>query len=506
MRTAAIAGVVALALTVASGHAQPTTATAQTKRPNIIYFFADDLGYGDTGPYGQKKIHTPNIDRLAAEGMRFTHHYTGAPVCAPSRCMLLTGLHSGHSFIRGNYEFGGFEDEKEGGQMPLPPETYTLGRMLKQQGYATACVGKWGLGMTQSAGHPNRQGFDYFFGYLDQKQAHTYYPTHLWENENRYALENEWTDVHAHRGTKDWSGDFDRYQQGDHATDHITSKALSFLDRSKGSPFFLYYATPVPHVSLQPRQEFLERYIKEFGEEAPYLGSKGYTPHKYPRAAYAAMVSQMDDDLGKLMAKLKEIGEDENTIIMFSSDNGPTTAGGVDLDFFNSAAGLRGQKGEVYEGGIRVPMIARWPGHVKAGSVSSHRSAQYDVLPTLAEALNVKLGHHVDGISFLPTLLGDANQRRHDYMYWEFPEKGGQVAITKGEWKAVRTGVRENINAPWQLYSLSADEKESTDVAAQHRDVVAELDALARESHWQPVAREWEFINPKFEAPAAGGK
>lgn len=472
---------------------------AEKSKPNIIYFFADDLGYGDTGPYGQKKIHTPNMDRLAAEGVRFTQHYTGAPVCAPSRCMLLTGMHSGHSVVRGNYEMGGFEDEREGGQMPLPPNTYTIGRMLQSQGYATACVGKWGLGMTQTFGHPNRQGFDYFFGYLDQKQAHDYYPTHLWENEERYALNNEWVNIHGYRGNKEGERDFAKYQQGDHAVDHITSKALDFLDANHDKPFFLYYATPVPHLSLQPKKEFLDRYVKEFGEEEPYLGNAGYAPHPSPRAAYAAMISQVDDDLGKLMAKVKELGLDENTIIMLSSDNGPTYNGGVDVKFFDGTAGLRGQKTDLYEGGIRVPMIARWPGKFAAGVVTDHRSAQYDVLPTLAEVTGVKLEHEIDGISLLPTLTGKGAQPEHEYMYWEYPASGGQVAVTKGEWKIIRTGVRKNRDAPWQLYNLAKDRAEKNDVSAEHPEVVAELAAYAKEAHWHAIVREWEFIDPVFD-------
>lgn len=500
---------------VQAGNEKATPGGASARRPNIIYFYADDLGYGETGAYGQKKIRTPNVDRLAAEGMKFTRHYTGTPVCAPARCNLLTGLHSGHAVVRGNYEMGGYTDETEGGQMPLPPHTQTLGTLLKSAGYATACVGKWGLGMTQTSGHPNRQGFDYFFGYLDQKQAHNYYPTHLWENETRYPLNNKFVNVHdpAMKGVTNVN--FDRYQTGDHAVDHITSKALTFLEANRDKPFFLYFSTPLPHVSLQPKKEFLEPYLKEFADgtpgalspqagpdtDPPFLANAGptYAPHPHPRAAYAAMISMMDHDLGLLMAKVKELGLDENTIIMFSSDNGPTfDVGGVDTRFFDSAAGRRGSKASVYEGGIIEPMIARWPGQIKAGSVTELMSAQYDVLPTLCDLVDIPMEKPVDGISFLPTLLGKGQQKTHDYFYWEFPERGGQQALTKGDWKIVKQKMRNKPHAAWELYNLKTDPAEQNDLAAAHPDRVKELAELAREAHWHPAVHEWEFVDPKF--------
>ncbi len=499
-----------LLLLLASGvtTAQPavtqaqSTSTTANRGPNIIYFYADDLGYGEIGPYGQTKIRTPNLDRMAAEGMKFTRHYTGTPVCAPARCNLLTGLHSGHAVVRGNYEMGGHADDKEGGQMPLPPNTQTIGNILQKAGYATACVGKWGLGMTQTSGHPNHQGFDYFFGYLDQKQAHSYYPTHLWENDQSYPLKNDFVEVHENRGKKEADVDFAKYQTGDHACDHMTSKALQFITDNQTKPFFLYYPTPLPHVSLQPKQEFLEPYLKDFPDDAPYLGNKGYAPHPHPRAAYAAMITQMDAELGALMDKVKELGLDDNTIIMFSSDNGPTFASEiVDTAYFNSAAGLRGNKADLFEGGIREPMLARWPGKIKAGSVTDHRSAQYDVLPTIAELVDAPVAKPMDGISFLPTLMGKAaEQKTHDFMYWEFPERGGFQAVTKGPWKIIKTQMRANPDAKWQLYNLESDPNEKHDVAAANPEIVKELDALAKESHWHPIAQEFEFVDPKFEA------
>jgi len=467
--------------------------------PNIIYIYADDLGYGEIGPYGQTKIQTPNLDKLAAEGIKFTRHYTGAPVCSPARSSLLTGLHTGHAVIRGNHEFGTHADAREGGQMPLPPHTVTIGTVLQNAGYATACVGKWGLGMAQTSGHPNRQGFDYFFGYLDQKQAQNYYPTHLWENDQPFPLYNNYRNIHAAKkqpGSKPASA----YQQGDHAADHISSKALTFIAEHKEKPFFLYYTPTMPHLALQPKQEYLEKYLGKFPDYKPYDGSQGYAPHDHPRAAYAAMISMLDADVGKIMSSLRELGIDDNTIVMFSSDNGPTTdIGGVDTQFFNSTAGLRGRKRDLYEGGIRMPMLARWPGHIKPGMITDHVSAQYDVLPTIAELLDLELEPPYDGISFLPTLLGKpAEQKQHDYLYWELNEKGGSVAVTRWPWKAIRTGVVENINAPWQLYNLESDPEEKSDVAGQHPDIIKELDAAAKEAHWHPANREFEFIDPKF--------
>jgi len=354
--------------------------------------------------------------------------------------------------------------------------------------------------MTQTSGHPNLQGFDYFFGYLDQKQAQNYYPTHLWENDQPFSLNNKYRNIHA---AKKNPGSIPavEYQQGDHAADHITSKTLAFIAEHKTEPFFLYYTPTLPHLALQPKQEFLEKYLGKFPDDKPYDGSQGYAPHDHPRAAYAALISMLDADVGKIMASLREHGLDDNTIVMFSSDNGPTTdIGGVDTNFFNSSAGLRGRKRDLYEGGIRMPMLARWPCHIAAGTSTDHVSAQYDVLPTIADLLDLELEPPYDGISFLPTLLGKpAEQKQHDYLYWELNEKGGSVAVTRWPWKAVRTDVVENRNAPWQLYNLESDPEEKSDVAGQHPDIIKELDAAAKEAHWHPTNREFEFIDPKFE-------
>lgn len=491
--------IAAAVLATAPVYAQDAAESA--RKPNIIYIFADDLGHADIGAYGQKIIRTPNLDRMAEEGMRFTRHYTSSPVCAPSRCSLLTGLHSGHAVVRGNYELGGFEDDREGGQMPLPPNTRTIGTVLQKEGYATACVGKWGLGMVNNSGHPNRQGFDYFFGYLDQKQAHNYYPTHLWENENSYPLNNEFRNVHTDPDRD--NPDFDIYQQGDHAADHMTTKALEFIAKNQDKPFFLYYASPIPHLSLQPKQEFLEPYLEIIEEDPAYVGKEHprYTPHKTPRAAYAAMVSMLDADVGLIMDKVKELGLEDNTLIMFCSDNGATfDTGGADLKYFKSNGNLRGGKAQLWEGGIREPMLARWPGRIKSGTVTDHPSATYDVLATIAELVDVKIDGVHDGISFLPTLLDkSAEQKKHDFLYWEYPARGGQIALQRGPWKIIRRGVRENRDAPWQLYNLETDESESNNVADQHPELVKEMAEIARQQHWHPIVQDWEFINPMFD-------
>lgn len=476
-------------------------AASDAKPPNIVYFYADDLGYGQVGAYGQKKIRTPNIDKLAAEGIKFTRHYASAPLCSPSRASLLTGLHTGHSTIRFNYEFGGYTDDTERGQMPLPPHSITIGNILQDAGYVTGCVGKWGLGMADTSGHPNRQGFDYFFGYLDQKQPHTYYPTHLWENSTKVPLDNEYIDVHELQGKPDPDVDFARYQNGDHAYDHMSTRALSFIEKNKDRPFFLYFATPLPHNSQQPKPEYLEPYLKELTEDKPYLGEKRYAPHEHPRAAYAAMISMVDADLGRIMAKLQELGLDENTLVIFSSDNGPSSdIGGVDGKFFNSSGGLRGHKGSLYEGGIREPMIARWPGHIAPGTTTDLPSAQYDVMATFCDLTGVSGPELNDGISFLPTLLGKADaQKRHKYLYWEFPGKGGSQAVSKENWKIVRRKVNGDPNTAWELYDLKSDPLEKNNVAAEHPGLVKEMAGYAEEAHWTPVYREWEFIDPKRE-------
>jgi arylsulfatase A-like enzyme len=469
------------------------------KLPNIIYIYADDLGYGELGCYGQQKIKTPNIDRMAQEGMRFTQHYAGSPVCAPSRAMLMTGKHSGHSYIRGNYELGGFKDEEEGGQMPLPEGIFTLPKMLKQAGYKTGMCGKWGLGMAGTTGAPSMQGFDYYYSVLDQKQAHNFYPTHLWENGRWDTLNNHVINVHQPLNpTQATDADFDYYKGKDYAITKMTEKALDFIDRYKQQPFFLYLSYTLPHLSLQVPDEYIKKFIGLFDEE-PYYGQSGYAATKYPMSTYAAMITYLDDQVGIIVQKIKELGLDSNTIIMFSSDNGATFHSSVDTKFFNSVNGLRGLKMEVYEGGIRVPFIARWPGKIKPGKISDHISAQYDLMATLMELTGQVINYKSDGISFLPELLGNSNrQKKHEYLYFEYPENGGQVAIRMGDWKGVRTNVKKEPTASWQLYSLSADRNETTDLAPTHPGLVKRMEMIQQKEHQCAHIREWEFIDPKF--------
>jgi len=429
-------------------------ATAEKRRPNIVFILADDLGYADVGCYGQKKIRTPNIDALAAAGMRFTQCYSGNPVCAPSRCTLMTGYHSGHGQVRNNMQVGGQEGwtlgSTIGGQWPLAEGTFTVAHLFQKAGYTTGAFGKWGLGRVGTTGDPQKQGFDHFFGYICQRQAHTYYPNHLWRDgqivwieENKDGAER----VYSH--------------------DLIAEEALKFLRANKDRPFFLYVPFTIPHVSLQVPEDSLAQYQGQWPDPA-YDGKRGYVPHASPRACYAAMVSRMDKDVGRITALLKELGLEEDTLVIFSSDNGPTNAGGSDAGFFGGAGPLHGLKGSVWDGGIRVPFIARWPGKIKPGSESGHIAAFWDFLPTCAELLGEQPPKGIDGISMLPTLLGRPGQKQHEYLYWEL---NGQQGVRMGDWKAVRLKPNQKI----QLFNLKTDIGEKNDVADQHQDIVAKI-------------------------------
>lgn len=466
--------------------------------PNIIYIYADDLGYGELGSYGQEKIKTPNLDRMAAEGIRFTQHYTGTPVCAPARCILLTGRHAGHSYIRGNYSIGGGYD-KEGGNMPLPEGTYTIGHMMQDAGYITGAIGKWGLGAAGTIGEPVKQGFDYFYGYLNQSQAHNYYPEYLRENDKWDTLKNAFFTPRAKIDKSASLKDFERFTGKVYAPDKMTEKALSFIRKNKEKPFFLYLPYTIPHAALTiPWYSKAYKMYEGRLDTVAYYGDQGYTPHPQPRAAYAAMITQLDMYVGQIMEQIKELGLDESTVIMFSSDNGPTFNGGVQAGFFNSAGGLRGLKMDVYEGGIREPFIARWPGHIPAGKVSNLVSVQYDIMATLADIVKVKAPKN-DGISILPTLLGkEAEQAKHDFLYFEYPEKGGQAAIRVGDWKGVKVGMKNNHNIKWELYNLATDVAEKNNVASQHPAIIARLDSILQREHQPAHIREWEFIDPRF--------
>ncbi|GHE32817.1 arylsulfatase [Sphingobacterium griseoflavum] len=466
-------------------------------KPNIIYIYADDLGYAELGAYGQQQIKTPHLDRMASEGMRFTQHYSGAPVCAPSRCMLMTGKHAGHAYIRGNYPLGGGTDESERGQMPLPEGTYTLPKMLQEAGYVTGMSGKWGLGMHNTTGSPLRQGFDYYFGYLDQRQAHSHYPTHLWENDREVPLNNTFIEVHRPLDPKTATkADFESFKGETFAPALMTARALDFIDAHQKRPFFLYLPYTLPHASLQAPDVYIDRYKDKFAD-TPYYGQGGYASTLYPRATYAAMISFLDDQVGLIMDKIKELGLDENTIIMFSSDNGTAFNGGVDYNFFQSVGGLHGFKMDVYEGGIREPFLVRWPGKVAPNSTSDLISAQYDVMATVAEVVDARLAN-TDGVSLLPTLLGnDSKQQTRSFLYWEYPEKGGQLAIRIGDWKGVKVDLKENPGNPWMLFNLQTDRGETKDVAREHPDLLKKLDEIVAREHQMSHLREWNFVDSK---------
>ncbi|MFC2141908.1 arylsulfatase [Acidobacteriota bacterium] len=443
-----------------------------TRRPNVIYILADDLGYGELGCYGQRIIRTPNLDRMAAEGMRFTQHYAGSPVCAPSRCVLLTGKHTGHSAIRNNGRPPGRPHDPEAGvfagQNPLPESETTIAEVLKSRGYATAAIGKWGLGYPGSSGDPNRRGFDLFYGYNGQVHAHNHFPRFLLRNRQEERLEGN-----------------DRTLSGrQYAQDLFIREAKQFIRQNRERPFFLYLPFTIPHLSLQVPEESLHEY-RDMISEKPYE-HRGYLEHPYPRAAYAAMITHMDRGIGEILSLLRELDLEKETLVMFSSDNGPAydRLGGTDSAFFRSAGPYRGLKGSVYEGGIRVPMIARWPGRIPGDTVSDHVCAFWDLLPTLSDISGAKAPGGIDGLSFAPTLLGTGRQEAHAYLYWEFPAYGGQQAVRMGDWKAVRTGLKNDAaDHAVQLYDLSADRSESRDVAGRHPEGVRrmrEIMGLAR--------------------------
>ena len=435
--------------------------SAPQKRPNIIFILADDLGYAELGSYGQKKIRTPNLNRMAAEGMRFTQFYAGSPVCAPSRYVLMTGKHGGHAYIRDNKEV------QSEGQWPIPAETVTIAELLKAKGYATGAFGKWGLGFVGTDGDPNKQGFDEFYGYNCQRQAHNFYPEYLWRNDQKVMLE----------GNK-------RGLTGKHYShDLIEAEALDFIRRHKEQPFFLYVPFTIPHLALQVPDDSLAEYMGQWDDPA-YDGKNGYLPHPHPRAAYAAMVTRMDRSVGRIMQLVKELGLDEKTIVMFSSDNGPTydRLGGSDSAFFESAGIFRGLKGSVYEGGIRVPLIARWPGRIKPGTTSDLPAAFYDLLPTLCDLAGAKTPRDTDGLSFVPMLIGKGRQPKHEFLFWDFNGYGGQQAVRLDDWKAVRQNIAKG-NLRIELYNLATDPGEKQDVAERNPAIVKRMEKIMRAGH-----------------------
>lgn len=465
-----------------------------TERPNIVFVLADDLGYGELGSYGQRRIRTPRLDRLASEGMRFTQFYAGSTVCAPSRGTFLTGRHTGHSFVRDNHELGGFADEEERGQLALPPAHPTIARWLRDRGYATAVIGKWGLGGPGSTGVPTKQGFDFFFGYLDQKQAHNYYPTHLWRNEQRYPLRNAYFSPHQRLdGDPNDAKAYQPYRGTDYAVDFMTREATEWLRANRSRPFFLYFAPTIPHLALQVPEAALKEYEGSF-PEVPYTGDNQYLPQRTPRAAYAAMITYLDAQVGRIVDTLKDIGADERTLVIFTSDNGATfDVGGAPVSFFNSNGPLRGHKTNLYEGGIRVPMIARWPGRVRAGATSDHVGANWDMWATFAELAGGEPPAASDGISILPTLVGRGTQRQHDALYWEFHSRGSSQAMRMGRWKAVRNNVAKQPDAPIELYDLERDRSETTNVADANAGVVKRIAELMRSSHTPAALPKWNL-------------
>jgi arylsulfatase A-like enzyme len=422
-----------------------SVAAAQVRgtRPNILFILADDLGYGDVGVYGQKVVATPNIDRIAADGVRFTQAYAGCTVCAPSRCCLMTGYHTGHARIRGN------------AKVPLEASDITVAKVLKEAGYRTGIVGKWGLGGAYTDGIPNLQGFDDWFGFLDQTYAHTYYPQSLWDNKEEKII----------------SRNLGKRQEW--VQDLFTARALQFLDNAfldssrGGNPFFLYLAYTTPHAN--------DELGRDVGDGMEVPNDEPFTNKPWPQVEknFAAMVTRLDTAVGKVLDQLKKTGQDQNTLVIFTSDNGPHKEGGHDPNFFHSGGPLRGVKRDLYEGGIREPMLARWPGKIKPGTTSDQVWAFWDFLPTAAELAGARAPAGIDGISMVPALVG-RQQKNHEYLYWEFHERGFSQAVRMGDWKGVRLGTR----SPVELYDLKNDVGEKNNIAASHKDVIEQIEHI----------------------------
>ena len=462
--------------------------SAKPRGINVVFILADDLGYGDLGCYGQTKIRTPNIDRLSAEAMRFTSHYAGNNVCAPSRCVLLTGMHPGHAMIRDNRQAKGFAE----GQEPVPPRTLQLPLLLQDAGYVNGVFGKWGLGPVGSTGEPAKQGIDQFFGYNCQAVAHNYYPTHLCDNSRRIEIGKRKCAAHqkfdAQADPQDPKS-YAKYSDKTFAPDLICDRALTFINANKEKPFVLFFTTTIPHLALQVPEDSLKKYEGKFAEE-PYLGERGYLPHRTPRAAYAAMVTRLDRDVGRLVDLVEQLGLTRETIFVFTSDNGPLYGrlGGTDSDFFQSAGILRGRKGSNYEGGIRVPCIVRWKDKITPGTTSDRVTGFEDWLPTLLDLIGqqARIPRGIDGISFAQTLLGK-NQEPRPFLYRESPGYGGQQSIRIDQWKLIRTNLNLRPGAKQspklELFDLSSDPGEKQNVASAHPEIVAKLQKRMHEQH-----------------------
>ncbi|MBE2287697.1 MAG: arylsulfatase [Prosthecobacter sp.] len=490
---------------------------AHARQPNIVFILADDLGPGDLGCYGQKIIRTPNIDRIAAEGMKFTQHYCGNAVCAPSRCVLMSGLHPGHAFIRDNRQ----ADDAKGlpkmgkpeheGQFPIPDSTVIIPELLKSAGYTTGGFGKWGLGGPTSTGAPLKQGFDRWFGYNCQGVAHNFYPTYLWDNDKTIDLKNPpFLSNDKLKPDEDPTKpeSYQRFQGTEYSADLIAEQALKFARDNKDRPFFLYWPTTVPHVALQVPDDSLQEYLGQF-DDPPYPGGKGYLPHFKPKAAYAAMITRMDREIGRMMALIAELGLDDDTIFVFVSDNGPLNGthqglAGTDCAFFNSNEGRRDGKGTVYDGGIRSPCVVRWKGKIKAGTTSDRITGFEDWMPTLLDLAGARdqTPARTDGISFAPTLLGQEQPPR-EFLYREFHGYGGQQVLRMGDWKLVRRGLsargakaKAKATAPTEeLFNLATDPAETTDLAAANPDRVAQMKAIMAKQH----ANSTDFALPALD-------
>jgi arylsulfatase A len=435
----------------------PMAAEASTPapRPNIIFILADDLGYGDLSCFGQQHFETHHLDRMASEGIVFTDHYAGSTVCAPSRACLLTGMHTGHVYQRfnGNVQFR--ED----------PNDITVARLLADAGYHTAMIGKSGLSCRSNDGAlPNRKGFEHFFGYISHAAAHRYYPKALWKNGERIKYPSN-----AGKSGDTYSGDLFR------------ADTMAYLEEHAEGPFFLHLSLQQPHADLAVPQEWKAPFLDKFDDQPAKGGN--YRDEEHPKATFAGMVTYLDDTVGEVLAKLEELGIDDNTLVIFSSDNGAMSEGGWSRSYFNSSGPLRGGKRDLYEGGIRVPTIARWPAAVPAGSRTAHPSAFWDFAPTACELAGVTPTEEMDGISYLPTLRGEQHQPKHDFLYWEFYEQGGKQAVRWGNWKGVRLNVGNAPQGPIELYDLATDIGETNNIAADHPEVVARIDQQMRAAH-----------------------
>lgn len=448
---------------------------ASAAGPNIVYILLDDAGYGDVSCYGQKKFTTPNIDMLAEQGMRFTQHYSGSTVCAPTRCSLMTGLHTGHTYVRGNREV------KPEGQAAMPADIVTIPRLLKKAGYVSGAFGKWGLGAPSSPSDP-AEHFDLFYGYNCQRQAHLYYPTHLWRNKERIPLDRK-----------------------TYTATLIMDEALQFVRDNRQNPFFLFLPVTIPHAAMQAPEEAMAPWRKKFSQFETKTGKYAGSEVKNPIAAFAAMMTIADDGIGQLMTLLKELNIDDNTIVLFSSDNGPHKEGGHDPEFFDSNGPLKGHKRDLYEGGIRAPLIARWPGKIKAGSTSDLISAHWDMLPTFCELAGTDVPAGIDGLSMVAELTGHGTLKKHEFLYWEFYERGGKRAVRFDQWKAVQLNLKKTDQTEGiELYDLSQDIGEENDVAASYPDIIRRAQQYFAAAH--TPSEFWTFGQQKKRKPTVKKK